>query len=80
MPKGGPCLISGGFDDTTLRDFAERLPEDRLLFMMEQLRQALMEIAKGSGGKLTAEICLIKLAGFSTPSNHTVEPMPRPAQ
>ncbi len=76
MPKGGPGLISGGFDDSTLHNFAARLSEERLLYMMEQLRQALMDIAKGSGGKLTAEICLIRLAGFSTPSNNTVVPTP----
>ena len=63
MPNGGSGLLSGGFNDTTLTGFAERLPEARLLLMMELLRQTLMEVSKGSGGKLAAEICLIRLAG-----------------
>ncbi len=63
MPKGGAGLLSGGFDEQTLSDFAARLSEERLLDMMELLRQSLADVSKGAGSKLAAELCLIRLAG-----------------
>ena len=72
MPDGGSGLISGGFDDKTLKGFAEQLSEERLLYMMEQLRQALLDLSKDSGGKLSAEICLIKLSGAGNLSDNPI--------
>ncbi len=69
MPSGGSGLLSGGFDKKTLLSFAEHIPQDRLLIMMELLRQALMDVSKGAGGKLTAEICLIQLSGIQPETN-----------
>ena len=66
MPKGGSGLFSGGYDEQSLSAFAGRVPEERLLTMMELLRHALMDVSKGSGGKLAAEICLIRLSGIQT--------------
>ncbi len=61
MPEGSSGLLSGGFDESLLRDFAGRLPTPRLLFMSDILRETQQEIARGAGGKLAAELCLIRL-------------------
>jgi hypothetical protein len=62
MPKGAAGLLSGGFDETLVSNFAKRLTTARLLHMADILRDALLEISKGTGGKLAAELCLIRLA------------------
>lgn len=68
MPKGGSGLLSGNFDQPALSDFAQRLPETRLLSMADTLREAMLDFAKDSGGRLAAELCLIRLtAGAYVP-------------
>jgi DNA polymerase-3 subunit gamma/tau len=61
MPEGSSGLLSGGFDEGLLRDFAGRLSTPRLLYMSDILRETQQEIARGAGGKLAAEFCLIRL-------------------
>lgn len=61
LPEGSPGLLSGGFDEGLLRDFAGRLPAPRLMYMSDILRETQQEIARGTGGKLAAEFCLIRL-------------------
>ena len=63
MPNGGSGLLGGGYDIETLSGFAKRIPEQRLLNMLEILRQAILDVSKGTNGKLAAELCLIRLVG-----------------
>lgn len=58
----GIGLLSGGFDQTALDDFAERFTPEQLMFMLDILRESIQDMVKGSAGKLDAELCLIRLS------------------
>jgi DNA polymerase-3 subunit gamma/tau len=62
MPKGGSALQSGSFNENVIKELAGSLSAARLLRMSDIIREAQTDIAKGSGGKLSAELCLIKLS------------------
>ncbi|UOO38089.1 DNA polymerase III subunit gamma/tau [Oscillospiraceae bacterium CM] len=54
-------LFSGLYDVPVLQDFAKRMPTERLLSMLEILRQTQLGMSKSAGGRGAAELCLIRL-------------------
>jgi DNA polymerase-3 subunit gamma/tau len=62
MPKGATGLLSGGYDESLIGSFAKKLTVTRLMQLADILRDALLEISKGTGSKLAAEFCLIRMA------------------
>jgi DNA polymerase III subunit gamma/tau len=61
MPDGGSGLLSGGFERDVLEDFKKKLTNPQLLNIMTVLRETMLDFSKSSGGKLSAELCLIRL-------------------
>jgi DNA polymerase-3 subunit gamma/tau len=61
MPDGGTGLLSGRFDRPALEDFKKRFAPAQLLDMMNILRAAAQEMSRDSGGRLSAELCLMRL-------------------
>jgi len=65
MPGGGNVLLSGGFDPAALETLKTRFTTPRLLSMMDILREALQDSFRSGGGRLGAEICLMRLCALT---------------
>lgn len=61
MPNGATALLSGNFDQTTLDGFAGRFTVEELLSAADLLRETILDLPKCTGGKLSAELCLMRL-------------------
>ncbi len=61
MPKGGVGLISGTFDKSVLQDFTTRFSTEKLLSMLDILRDASLDLTKNAGGRIVIELCLMRL-------------------
>lgn len=60
-PQGGEALLSGGYEEGTLRLFAKRLHSAELYQMLSVLQQASAELVRSSNRRTDVELCLIKL-------------------
>ena len=58
---GGEKLLTGGFELSVLEDFKKQLSDAELMEMLNILREAMSEFTKSSGGRLQAELCLMRL-------------------
>lgn len=61
MPNGAAALLSGSFDQPVLDGFARRFTVEELLNAADLLRETMLDLPKSSGGKLPAELCLMRL-------------------
>jgi DNA polymerase-3 subunit gamma/tau len=61
MPKGGNGLLSGGFDQVVLQGLTKRFTAERLLLMLDLLRETAQDLSKSAGGRLAVELCLMRL-------------------
>ena len=61
MPKGGSGLLSGGYDEAVLREFTKSFKAERLLSILDILRETSQDMSKSTGGRLTVELCLMRL-------------------
>lgn len=61
-PRAGAGLLTGGYDEGTLRALGEQLTAPRLLHIMLVLQAALAELARGGTPRVDAELCIIQLA------------------
>jgi DNA polymerase-3 subunit gamma/tau len=64
-PQGGAALLTGGYDETTMRALGERFPAQRLLQMLSLLQSATADLARSSNRRTDAELCLIRLCDES---------------
>jgi DNA polymerase-3 subunit gamma/tau len=62
MPQGASGLLSGAYDGAVLKHFAGKVSPQRLQLMLETLRDANRAIALGSNARVSAELCLMRLA------------------
>lgn len=60
-PKGAGELLSGGYDDATLRDFAGRMTTEELLCALTTLQNAQESMRAAGNPRTTAELCLVSL-------------------
>ncbi len=60
-PQGGTALLTGGYDDATMRRLGEQLPPSRLLQMLRVLQDALAGMARSRNRRTDGELCLIRL-------------------
>ena len=60
-PQGGAALLTGGYDDATMRRLGEQLPPSRLLQMLRVLQDALAGMARSRNRRTDGELCLIRL-------------------
>jgi DNA polymerase-3 subunit gamma/tau len=60
-PQGGAALLTGGYDETTLRSLSEQLPPARLLQMLTVLQGATADLGRSASPRTDAELCLLRL-------------------
>ena len=60
-PQGGSALLTGGYDERTMRALSELLPPARLLQMLTILQAAAADLARSSNPRTDVELCLIRL-------------------
>ena len=61
-PQGGAALLTGGYDETTLRRLGGQLSAQRLLLMLTQLQSAAASLSRSANRRTDAELCLIRLS------------------
>jgi len=61
-PQGGAALMTGGYDEATLRRLGEQLSAQRLLQMLTQLQSAASGLSRSVNRRTDAELCLIRLS------------------
>ncbi|MCC8122530.1 MAG: DNA polymerase III subunit gamma/tau, partial [Oscillospiraceae bacterium] len=59
--EGGSALLTGGYDDETMRRLSGALPSARLLQMLDVLQQAQAGLAHSVNRRVDAELCLVRL-------------------
>ena len=60
-PQGGAALLTGGYDEATMRALSELLPPARLLQMLTILQDTAADLGRSSNPRTDAELCLIRL-------------------
>lgn len=61
-PQGGAALLTGGYDETTMRRLGERFSAPRLVQVLGALQAAQADLARSANRRTDAELCLIRLA------------------
>ena len=64
-PRGCAALLTGGYDEGTMRALGEQLSAQRLLQMLELLQKTGAELARSSNRRTDAELCLIRMCDES---------------
>ena len=64
-PRGGAALMTGGYDEATLRRLGEQLSAQRLLQMLQQLQSAAAGLPRSANRRTDVELCLIRLSDES---------------
>ena len=60
-PQGAAALLTGGYDETTMRTLGEQFTAQRLLQTLTLLQAAVAELPRSSNRRTDAELCLIRL-------------------
>ena len=60
-PQGGAALLTGGYDQNTMRRLGEQFTSQRLLQMLTLLQGASADLTRSSNRRTDAELCLIRL-------------------
>jgi DNA polymerase-3 subunit gamma/tau len=60
-PQGGAALLTGGYDEATMRALSEHLSSARLLQMLSVLQAATADLGRSANPRTDAELCLIRL-------------------
>ncbi|SBV98636.1 DNA polymerase III, subunit gamma and tau [uncultured Eubacteriales bacterium] len=60
-PQSGTALLTGGYDETTLRHLSNLLPPQRLTQILTQLQTTQAELPRSSNRRTDAELCLIRV-------------------
>lgn len=64
-PRGGAGLLTGGYDEGTLRGLSEKLTVPRLTQMLTQLQTATADMGRSADRRVGAELCVIRLCDES---------------
>ena len=60
-PQGAAVLLTGGFDETTMRALGERFSAPRLMQMLSLLQRTAAELNQSPNRRTDAELCLVRL-------------------
>lgn len=60
-PGSGAALLSGSFDEATLRSLSEQFTAPQLVWVLTTLQRALADLPRSSNRRTDAELCLIRL-------------------
>ncbi len=61
-PTAGAALMTGGYDENTMRSLAERLSAARLVGMLSLIQSTAAELPRSANQRTDAELCLMRLA------------------
>ena len=61
-PGAGAALMTGGYDENTMRSLAGKLSAARLVGMLSLLQATLAELPRSANQRTDAELCLLRLA------------------
>ncbi len=64
-PRGGAGLLTGGYDDATMRGLSEQLTAPRLIQMLTILQETTAALPRSANQRTDAELCLIRLGDAS---------------
>lgn len=70
-PQGGAALLTGGYDEGTMRKLGERFSAQRLLQLLSLLQESAANLARSSNRRTEAELCLIRLCDESLDQSFT---------
>ena len=60
-PRSGSALLSGNWDETTMRGLSEHFTAPRLVWMLTVLQEVLADLPRSSNRRTDAELCLLRL-------------------
>ena len=60
-PRTGTALMTGGFDETTLKQLERRFDVSRLVQMLNLLQKTAAEVVRSSNRRTDVELCLVTL-------------------
>ena len=60
-PQGGAALLTGGYDETTMRRLGELLPAQRLLQILTLLQDTTAALPRSANRRTDTELCLLRL-------------------
>ena len=60
-PRSGKALMTGGFDESTMRKLLEQFSAPRLAWMLTVLQSAVADLPRSANRRTDAELCLIRL-------------------
>ncbi len=60
-PRSGNALLSGNWDETTMRGLSEHFTAPRLVWMLTMLQGVLADLPRSSNRRTDAELCLLRL-------------------
>ena len=60
-PKGGAALLTGGYDESTMRRLSNLFQTQRLAQMLGLLQTTIAELSRSNNRRTDAELCLIRL-------------------
>ncbi len=60
-PQGGSALLTGGYDEATMRALSELLPPARLLQMLTVVQDTAAKLRESSNPRTDVELCLVRL-------------------
>ena len=64
-PQGGASLLTGGYDEATMRALGEQFTAQRLLQALTVLQSALADLPRSGNRRTDTELCLIRLCDES---------------
>ena len=64
-PQGGASLLTGGYDEATMRALGEQFTAQRLLQTLTMLQSALADLPRSGNRRTDTELCLIRLCDES---------------
>lgn len=60
-PRGGSALLTGGYDEQSLRGLDQALTSPRLAQMLGQIQSTTADLGRSANRRVDAELCLIRL-------------------
>ena len=60
-PEGGAALLTGGYDEGTMRALSARFTPQRLIYLLHTIQDCQAALARSASRRTDAELCLIRL-------------------
>lgn len=69
-PQGGAALLTGGYDEATMRRLSEHFKPQRLVQMLSLLQGTAAELSRSVNRRTDVELCLIRLCDVTLDASH----------